>query len=105
MTRFSGSEDPYFLEGPPADLDLADDVLFRNRAPMPAVGAVVPVVAHDEVVALLHHFRAVVVMTPERFRHVIVAERKIVDVDATVLDSHAVAFPRDDPLDEHLLRI
>ena len=47
---------------PPADLHLADDVLLRHHAPVPAVGAVVAVVAHHEVVALGNHLRPPVVV-------------------------------------------
>ena len=99
------SEDPGVLQRPPADLHLADDVFLRHRTPVAAVGAVVPVVAHHEVVALLHDRRAPVVVAAELLRHVVVVQRHVVDVDAAVDDPDRVAFLRDHPLDEHLLGI
>src|SRR5262249_27964175 len=72
------------LKRPPADFDLPDDVLFRDEAPVPAVRAVVAVVAHDEVVALPNHVRAPIVMAAELVGNVVVSQRLIVDVDATV---------------------
>src|SRR6266853_4965652 len=102
-TQSSGEltlEDLGVLEGPPAHLDLADDVLLRHRAPVAAVGAVVAVIAHDEVVALLHGLRAPVVVAAEFLRDVVVVERDAVDVDVPVDDADDIAFFRDDSLDE-----
>ena len=72
---------------------------------MAAVGAVVAVVAHDEVVALLHDLRAPVVVAAEFGRHVVVVQRDVVDVDVAVHDPDRVAFPGDHALDEHLLGV
>src|SRR5579872_3436332 len=58
-------EDARVLNRPPADFDLADDVLLRHGAPVAAVGAVVAMIAHDEVVALLDDLRAPIVVTAE----------------------------------------
>jgi hypothetical protein len=80
-------------ERPPADLHLADDVLLRHGAPVAAVGAVVAVVAHDEVVALLDHLRAPVVVAAEFGGNVVVVERDVVDVDAAVDNPHRIALP------------
>src|SRR5437762_4364511 len=52
-------------DGPPTELHLADDVLLRHEAPVAAVGAVVPVIAHHEVVALGHDGGTEVVVAPE----------------------------------------
>src|SRR6185436_8257876 len=94
-----------FLEGPPADLHLADDVLLRHGAPVAAVGAVVPGGAHDEVEALLDHLRAPVVVAPKFGGNVIVVEGDVVDVDAAVYNPHRIALPGDDALHEHLFRV
>ena len=47
-----GSEDVCGRYRPPPELYLPDDVLLRDEAPVPAVGAVVPMIPHHEVVAL-----------------------------------------------------
>src|SRR5437763_166795 len=57
-TAVSTLEDLGVLKRPPADFHLADDVFLRHRSPVAAVGAVVAVIAHDEVIALLHDLRA-----------------------------------------------
>src|SRR5579872_6711216 len=90
---------------PPSQLDLSDDVLFRHHAPVTAVGAVVPMVAHHEVVALRNHLGAPVVMATELCRHVVVLERDVVHVYAPVHDAHRVAFLGDDALDERFVRV
>src|SRR5258708_6669762 len=59
------SENSGVLKRPPAHLHFADDVLLRHGTPMAAVGAVVPVVAHHEVVALLDYLRTPVVVAAE----------------------------------------
>ena len=53
----AASEQSGVLKRPPAHVHLADDVLLRHRSPVAAVEAVVPVVAHHEVVARLHDRR------------------------------------------------
>src|SRR5512138_953080 len=58
-------EDLGVLEWPPPHFALADDVLLRHGPPVTAVRAVVAVIAHDEVVALLHDLRAPVVVAAE----------------------------------------
>src|SRR5258706_6077891 len=58
----SSSEDPRGRHRPPAELDLADDVLLRHHAPVAAVGAVVAMVAHHEVIPFGNHLRAPVVV-------------------------------------------
>src|SRR4051812_33344647 len=90
------------LQGPPPDLHHADDVLLRHGTPVAAVGTVVAMVAHDEVVALLHDLRAPIVVAAEFLRHVVVVQGNVVDVDVAVHNANGIAFPGDDPLDEHL---
>src|SRR5436305_1616484 len=46
------SKYPRCRNRPPSQLHFSDDVLLRHHAPMAAVGAVVAVIAHHEVVAL-----------------------------------------------------
>ena len=62
-------------------------------------------VAHDEVVALLDHLRAPVVVAAELHRDVLVVQRNVVHVDAPVDDAHRVAFLGDDAFHEHLLGV
>src|ERR1700691_4058059 len=88
------SENPRGRHRPPAKLNLSDDVPLWYEAPGPAVRAVVPVIAHDEVVALGDHLRPPVVMAPVLLRHVIVVQRDLVDVHLAVDDPHRVAFFR-----------
>ena len=91
--------------GPPADLHLADDVLLRHHAPVAAVGAVVPVVSHHEVVALGNDLRSEVVVAAVLRRDVVVAERHVVHVHASVHDADDVVLLRDHPLDERLVGV
>src|SRR2546428_11723169 len=72
-TRTGTSEDPGILKRPPSDLDLTDDVPLRNGTPVAAVRAVVPVVAHHEIVALLDRLGSVIVVAAEFVGHVVVA--------------------------------
>ncbi len=72
---------------------------------MAAVGAVVAVVAHDEVVPLRNHLGAPVVVAAVLARHVLVVERDVVDVHPAVHDADRVAFLRDDPLHERLVGV
>ena len=78
----------------------ADDVLLGHESPMPAVRAVVAVIAHDEVIAVINPLRTEVVVAAILGRHEVVGERNVVHVDATVHDPNLVAFFGDDPLDE-----
>src|SRR5687768_12814567 len=48
------SDAPQLIEVPPDQERLADDVLLRHEAPVPAVVAAVPIVAHHEVVTRRH---------------------------------------------------
>src|SRR5581483_1909096 len=99
-TADARSEDTSRLEGPPPQLDLSDDVLLGHQAPRTAVGAVAAVVAHHEVVPLVDEARPPVVVAAVLGGHLIVLQRNVVHVDAAVHDPHAVAFLRDDALDE-----
>jgi ferritin len=90
---------------PPPQLHLADDVALRHEPPVAAVGAVVPVVAHHEVVAFLHHLRAPVVVPAVLGRHVVVLERDVLHVHSPVHDLYLLALFRDHPLDERLVRV
>src|ERR1043166_210521 len=99
------SEDPRVLKRPPPNLHFAHDVLLRDRSPVAAVGAVVAMVAHDEVVALLNDLWTPIVVAAEFRRDVLVVQRNVVHVDATVHNAHRVALFGDDALDEHLLGI
>src|SRR5215831_20251 len=58
------------LERPPPDLDLADDVFLRHWPPVAAVGAVVAVIAHHEVIPLLDDLRTPVIMASEFLGHI-----------------------------------
>src|SRR5215510_3886938 len=98
-------EDLGVLKRPPPHLDLADDVFLRHRSPVTAVGAVVAVIAHDEVVALLNDLRTPVVVAAEFLRDVVVLQRDAVDVDMPVHDPDRVALFGDHALDEHLLGV
>src|SRR6266853_1601738 len=98
-------EDLGVLKGPPPHFHFADDVFLRHAPPVAAVGAVIAVIAHHEVVALLHDLRTPVVVAAEFGRDVIVVERDVVDVHVAVDNADRVAFFGDDPFDEHLLRV
>src|SRR5712691_1243744 len=90
---------------PPTELHFADDVLLRHEAPVAAVGAVVPVIAHHEVVALGHDGGTEVVVAPELGRDEPIVHRHVVHVHTPVDDAHGVAFLGDDALDERLVRV
>src|SRR5215813_13001644 len=96
----SSLEDPRVRHRPPANLYLADDVLLRHHPPVTAVGAVVAVVAHHEVVAFRYHLRTPVVVAAVVRLDVVVLQRDVVDVHAAVDDANGVAFLRDDALHE-----
>src|SRR5437764_14761089 len=80
------SHEPFRLEHPcrgdrpPSQLHLADDVALGHEAPVAAVGAVVPMVAHHKVEAFLHHLWTPVVVTPVLHRYVVLLERDIVHI-------------------------
>ena len=90
---------------PPAQLHLPDDVLLRHHAPVAAVGAVVPMVAHDEVVALRNDLRAPVVVAAVVLGNVVVVQRDVVHVHTPVDDADRIVLLRDHPLDEGLVGI
>src|SRR5690242_18855039 len=85
---------------PPPQLHFADDVLLRHHAPVTAVGAVVAMIAHDEVIAVGNHLRTPVVMASIFSGDVVVVEGYIVHVHAAVDDAHGIAFFGNHPLDE-----
>jgi len=62
-------------------------------------------VAHHEVIALLHHLRTPVIVTAEVVADLVVAQRLIVDILGTVLTSNGVTFFCNHPLDEQHRRI
>src|SRR4051812_48078228 len=93
------SEHAGVRQRPPPELHLADDVLLRHEAPVPAVGAVVAMVAHHEVVAFRHHLRAPVVVAAILVRHEGVVHRDVVAEHPAVDDPHLIALFRDYPLD------
>src|SRR5262245_5089830 len=93
------------LNRPPPYLYFADDVLLGYLTPVAAIGAVVAVIAHDEVVALLHDLRAPIVVAAKSGWHVVIAERTIVHVHPAVDDSDSVPFLCDHALYEHLFGI
>ena len=72
---------------------------------MAAVGAVVPVVAEHEVVALWNHLRAPVVMRAIVLGHEVVLHRRFVHEDVAVDDAHGVALFGNHALHERLVRI
>ena len=72
---------------------------------MTAVGAVVPVIPHDEVVPLWNHLRPPIFVAAVLAGDVIVANRYVVDVYLAVHDAHRISFFTDDPLDERLVRV
>src|SRR5262249_54407278 len=73
--------------------NLTQDVLLRHWSPVTAVGAVVSVVAHDEVVTLLDDQWAPVVVAAELgWNVVVVLQRDIVHGDATVDDPDRVPW-------------
>src|SRR5687768_18402593 len=69
---------------PPAELDLADDVFLRDELPVPAVGAVVPMVAHHEVVPVWNPFRPPVVVAAVFLRDEVIGDGRAVDVHLAV---------------------
>src|SRR5262245_13581790 len=105
ITAASASEHASGRYRPPAQLHFADDVFLRHHAPVTAVGAVVAVIAHYEVVTLGNHLRAPVVVAAEFAGHVVVFERDVVHVDAAIDDPDRVALFGNHALDERLLGI
>src|SRR5262245_45703796 len=93
-------KEPRGGDWPPPELHLADDVFLRHHAPVTAVGAVVPMIAHDEVVALGDHLRPPFVVAAILGGHVVVMERNVVHVDTPVYDSDGIAFFGNDSLHE-----
>src|SRR5687768_6219070 len=102
MIRRGGQTLKYFRHGhrPPTDLDFADDVFLRHEAPVAAVGAVVAVIAHYEVIPLGDHLRAPVVVTAILGGDEVIPHRHVVHIDASVDHAHGVAFLGDHALDE-----
>ena len=72
---------------------------------MTAVGAVVPVIAHHEVVALRHHLWPPVVVAAVLARDEGIVHRHVVAEHAAVDNADLIAFFRDHTLDERLLRV
>src|SRR5262245_31578256 len=66
---------------PPTQLHFADDVALRDESPVAAVGTVVPMIAHHEVVTLGNHLWAVIVVAAVLLRHEVVGQRDVVHVD------------------------
>src|SRR5204863_8424772 len=99
----AASEHPRRWYRPPAELHFADDVFLRHHAPVPAVGAVVAVIAHHEVIAVGNDLRPPVVVAAVLVRHVVVLQWEVVDIDTAVDDADGVAFLRDHAFDEGLL--
>src|SRR5690606_36011527 len=77
-------EHPRVLERPPAELDASDDVLLRHLSPRAAVGTVVAMVAHHEVVALADDDRTPRVVHLVLVGDEVVGQRDVVAVDASV---------------------
>src|SRR4029450_3366292 len=69
------------LNRPPPYLHFADNVLLGYLTPVAAIGAVVAVIAHDKVVALLHDLRAPVVVAAKGGCHGVIGERAVVPGD------------------------
>src|SRR5437867_3800576 len=67
------SEDAGGRDGPPAQLHFADDVLLGHHPPVAAVRAVVPMVAHHEVIAFGNDLWSPVVVAAVLGRDVVVA--------------------------------
>src|SRR5438477_9286742 len=99
------SEDAGGRDGPPAQLHFADDVLLGHHPPVAAVRAVVPMVAHHEVIAFGNDLWSPVVVAAVLGRDVVVVQRHVVHVHAPVHDAHRVALFGDDALHERLVRI
>src|SRR5688500_4464783 len=87
----TGLEDLRFLERPPSELHLADDILLPPGPPVAAVETVVAVIAHDEVVPGLDYLGAEVVVAAELLGHIVVVQRDVVDVNAPVDDLQRIA--------------
>src|SRR5262245_5578489 len=85
-------EDMRRRDRPPPELYASDDVFLRHHSPVTAVGAVVAVIAHDEIVTVRNDLRSVVVVAAELWWHVVVVERDVVHIHAAVDDTHVVAF-------------
>ena len=78
----------------------APDVLLGHQAPVPAVGAAVPVIAHHKEVSFLHNLWTEEVVAAKLGGHVRVVLEYVVDIDAPVDDTDRIAFLRDHTLDE-----
>ena len=80
--RGSLSEDPRVGNRPPVKLHAADDVFLWHHSPMPAVRAVVAMVAHHEVVPVVDPLGAEVVVAAILRWYEVVRQWHIVHVDA-----------------------
>lgn len=72
---------------------------------MAAIGTVVPMVAHDEVVGFSNHFGAMVFVAPEIRWYIIIGQKDFIHINSSVFDPDRVAFLCDDSLDEGLVRV
>src|SRR5262245_20127076 len=91
MTNYNALEHMGRRNRPPPQLDLSDNVLLGHETPVTAVGTVVPVVTHHEVVTLGYDGRSEVVVAAELRRHEPVVHRLVVGVYAAVNDADGVA--------------
>ena len=82
------SERAHCRERPPAPLHSTDDVLLRDESPVAAVRAVVPVIAHYEVVPLRNNLRSPIVVAAILGDHERIAHRDVIDVNAAVDDAN-----------------
>src|SRR5438552_89745 len=97
-------KDPHVLDRPDAGFDFPEEQVFRDKAPVAAVGAAVPVIAHDEVLARRDRLRTPVAVIAVLWRDVIVMQQPVVDVDRTRDNANDIARRRNHTLDEQLLR-
>ena len=84
---------------------LPDDVPLRHESPVPAVEAVVPIVAHHEVVAFRHDLRAPIIVAAVTRKAGTNRPSGCRCGNLAGDDPHRVTFLRDDALDERLLRL
>src|SRR5262245_9000295 len=82
----------------------SQDISLRDHSPVTAVGTVVPMIAHHEVVPIRHDLWSPIIVAPNVGGYVVLLQRSIIYKHPAVNDSHRILFGGDDALHEHLVR-
>jgi hypothetical protein len=92
--------------GPDSSDHLALEIAAWHKAPLPTVGAGVPMVSNHETVALCCYQRTpikVISVFGENVRFI--RQRSVVDINMSIEDLYGVAFKSNHPIDHQLCRV